>query len=65
MVSDGPYDAIASIGMAEHVGAAMLPVYAGDPFALLRPGGRLDRNCSNTRTICTRARQKRCACSAS
>lgn len=40
-VSDGPFDAISSIGMAEHVGAAMLPVYAGDLFALLRPGGRL------------------------
>jgi cyclopropane-fatty-acyl-phospholipid synthase len=40
-VNDGPYDAIASIGMAEHVGAAMLPVYAADLFSLLRPGGRL------------------------
>ena len=40
-VDDGPYDAIASIGMAEHVGAAMLPGYAADLFALLRPGGRL------------------------
>ncbi len=40
-VDDGPYDAIASIGMAEHVGAGMLPVYAADLFALLRPGGRL------------------------
>ena len=26
-VADGPYDAISSIGMAEHVGAAMLPTY--------------------------------------
>jgi cyclopropane-fatty-acyl-phospholipid synthase len=40
-VTDGPYDAISSIGMAEHVGAAMLPVYAADLHALLRPGGRL------------------------
>jgi cyclopropane-fatty-acyl-phospholipid synthase len=40
-VRDGPFDAISSIGMAEHVGAAMLPVYAADLFALLRPGGRL------------------------
>jgi cyclopropane-fatty-acyl-phospholipid synthase len=40
-VSDGAYDAVASIGMAEHVGAAMLPVYAAGLFALLRPGGRL------------------------
>ena len=30
-VSDGPYDAISSIGMAEHVGAAMLPGYAARP----------------------------------
>ena len=40
-VDDGPYDAISSIGMAEHVGAEMLPVYAADLFALLRPEGRL------------------------
>jgi cyclopropane-fatty-acyl-phospholipid synthase len=40
-VSDGPYDAIASIGMAEHVGASMLPVYAADLFGLLREEGRL------------------------
>ena len=40
-VTDGPYDAIASIGMAEHVGTAMLPTYAADLFALLRPEGRL------------------------
>ncbi|PZS36998.1 MAG: hypothetical protein DLM58_00310, partial [Pseudonocardiales bacterium] len=40
-VHDGPYDAISSIGMAEHVGASMLPTYAADLFALLRPQGRL------------------------
>ncbi len=40
-VDDGPYDAISSIGMAEHVGAAMLATYAADLFALLRPQGRL------------------------
>jgi cyclopropane-fatty-acyl-phospholipid synthase len=40
-VTDGPYDAISSIGMAEHVGMSMLPVYAADLFALLRPEGRL------------------------
>jgi cyclopropane-fatty-acyl-phospholipid synthase len=40
-VDDGPYDAISSIGMAEHVGAAMLPGYAARMFALLRPRGRL------------------------
>jgi cyclopropane-fatty-acyl-phospholipid synthase len=40
-VADGPFDAIASVGMAEHVGRAQLPVYAARLNALLRPGGRL------------------------
>ncbi|MET3986610.1 cyclopropane-fatty-acyl-phospholipid synthase family protein [Streptomyces sp. PvR034] len=40
-VTDGPYDAISSIGMAEHVGSARYREYAGDLHALLRPGGRL------------------------
>ena len=40
-VSDGPYDAIASVGMAEHVGRDQLPVYAAHLHALLAPGGRL------------------------
>ncbi|HVW42218.1 MAG TPA: cyclopropane-fatty-acyl-phospholipid synthase family protein [Amycolatopsis sp.] len=40
-VRDGPYDAISSIGMAEHVGEAMLPTYARVLYDLLRPEGRL------------------------
>jgi cyclopropane-fatty-acyl-phospholipid synthase len=40
-VSDGPFDAIASVGMAEHVGEAELPGYAARLRDLLRPGGRL------------------------
>jgi cyclopropane-fatty-acyl-phospholipid synthase len=40
-IHDGPYDAIASIGMAEQLGHVMLPRYSADLFALLRPGGRL------------------------
>lgn len=40
-VHGGPFDAIASIGMAEHVGRAMLPTYSAALFGLLRPGGRL------------------------
>ena len=40
-VQDGPFDAIASIGMSEHVGKAMLPTYSKELFKLLRPGGRL------------------------
>ncbi|WP_165985540.1 cyclopropane-fatty-acyl-phospholipid synthase family protein [Streptomyces sp. YIM 98790] len=39
--ADGPYDAIASIGMAEHVGEARYREYAGQLYGLLRPGGRL------------------------
>ncbi|WP_086829686.1 cyclopropane-fatty-acyl-phospholipid synthase family protein [Streptomyces sp. NRRL B-24572] len=40
-VADGPYDAISSIGMAEHVGSARYREYADDLYALLKPGGRL------------------------
>ncbi|TCP55273.1 cyclopropane-fatty-acyl-phospholipid synthase [Tamaricihabitans halophyticus] len=40
-IQDGPYDAIASVGMAEHVGAAGLPGYAATLFELLTPRGRL------------------------
>ncbi len=40
-VSDGPFDAIASIGMAEHVGSDRLAEYAAHLFTLLRPHGRL------------------------
>ena len=40
-VDDGPYDAIASIGMSEHVGVAQLPIYAAGLYAQLGAGGRL------------------------
>lgn len=40
-VTDGPFDAIASIGMVEHVGAEMIDTYAERLRDLLRPGGRL------------------------
>lgn len=40
-VRDGPFDAISSIGMAEHVGQSMLPTYAKALFDLLKPEGRL------------------------
>ena len=36
-----PFDAIASIGMVEHVGAARIDLYARQVATLLRPGGRL------------------------
>ncbi|WP_329457508.1 cyclopropane-fatty-acyl-phospholipid synthase family protein [Streptomyces sp. NBC_01497] len=40
-VKDGPYDAISSIGMAEHVGSVQFREYADVLYALLKPGGRL------------------------
>ncbi|MDT9691158.1 cyclopropane-fatty-acyl-phospholipid synthase family protein [Streptomyces sp. P9(2023)] len=40
-VKDGPYDAISSIGMAEHVGEVRYREYADILHALLKPGGRL------------------------
>ncbi|MGX1131172.1 cyclopropane-fatty-acyl-phospholipid synthase [Streptomyces glaucescens] len=40
-VADGPYDAVSSIGMAEHVGAERYLEYAEHLYALLKPGGRL------------------------
>ncbi|MGY1841084.1 MULTISPECIES: class I SAM-dependent methyltransferase [unclassified Modestobacter] len=40
-VDDGPFDAIASIGMSEHVGRAQLPAYVRTLAGLLAPGARL------------------------
>jgi cyclopropane-fatty-acyl-phospholipid synthase len=40
-VDDEPFDAIASIGMVEHVGAARIDAYARVLAERLRPGGRL------------------------
>ncbi|OKK16699.1 cyclopropane-fatty-acyl-phospholipid synthase [Streptomyces sp. CB00455] len=40
-VKDGPYGAISSIGMAEHVGADRYREYARTLYLLLGPGGRL------------------------
>jgi cyclopropane-fatty-acyl-phospholipid synthase len=39
--ADETYDAIASIGMVEHVGAAQIDVYAHQLARLLKPGGYL------------------------
>jgi cyclopropane-fatty-acyl-phospholipid synthase len=39
-LADAPFDAVASIGMVEHVGAAQIDVYTRRLAALLRPGGR-------------------------
>ncbi|MFF4650595.1 class I SAM-dependent methyltransferase [Streptomyces sp. NPDC001380] len=40
-VSDGPYDAVSTIEMGEHVGDAQYPAFARQLGGLLRPGGRL------------------------
>ncbi len=40
-ITDGPFDAIASIGMVEHVGNVQIDDYAKRLAALLKPGGRL------------------------
>ncbi len=40
-IADGPYDAISSIGMFEHVGEARLADYFARLRSLLHPGGRL------------------------
>jgi cyclopropane-fatty-acyl-phospholipid synthase len=40
-IADGPYDAISSIGMFEHVGLSQLSVYFERVFSHLRPEGRL------------------------
>ncbi len=40
-IPDGPFDAISSVGMAEHVGSAQYLTYARGLYGLLAPGGRL------------------------
>ena len=40
-VTDGPFDAVSSVGMAEHVGSEQYLTYARELYALLKPGGRL------------------------
>ncbi|MFY9783710.1 MAG: cyclopropane-fatty-acyl-phospholipid synthase family protein [Acidimicrobiales bacterium] len=39
-VKDGPFDAVSSIGMSEHVGRKSLPNYTQIIWELLKPGGR-------------------------
>src|SRR4051812_10036023 len=40
-VNDGPYDAVSSIGMSEHVGREQLNRYVSQLHGLLPPGGRM------------------------
>jgi cyclopropane-fatty-acyl-phospholipid synthase len=49
-LDDGPFDAIASIGMAEHVGSGPYRDYARILFQQLRPGGRLLNHQISART---------------
>ena len=40
-VTEEPFDAVASIGMVEHVGASQIDVYARQLARMVRPGGRV------------------------
>jgi cyclopropane-fatty-acyl-phospholipid synthase len=40
-LADEPFDAVASIGMVEHVGSAQIDVYARQLARLVKPGGRV------------------------
>ena len=40
-IPDGPFDAVASLEMGEHVGQRNYPVYAAALFGNVRPGGRV------------------------
>jgi cyclopropane-fatty-acyl-phospholipid synthase len=40
-LADEPFDAVASIGMVEHVGSAQIDVYAEQVARLVKPGGRV------------------------
>ncbi len=40
-LTDEPFDAVASIGMVEHVGANQIDVYARQVARLVKPGGRI------------------------
>jgi cyclopropane-fatty-acyl-phospholipid synthase len=55
-VDDGPFDAISSIGMFEHVGLSRLGSYFDQIVRLLRPGGRV-LNHAISRTATTEPRR--------
>jgi cyclopropane-fatty-acyl-phospholipid synthase len=40
-IDDPPFDAVASIGMVEHVGSSQIDVYARQVARLVKPGGRV------------------------
>ncbi len=55
-VADGPFDAISSIGMFEHVGQKRLDAYLGQVARLLGPQGRLLNHAINRSVAARRAR---------
>jgi cyclopropane-fatty-acyl-phospholipid synthase len=56
-VAEGDFDAISSIGLTEHIGAANLPSYAAFLAAKLRPQGRLLNHCITRPTTKTAAKR--------
>jgi len=44
-VPESGFDAISSIGLTEHIGAAQLPAYFGALYGKLKPGARLLNHC--------------------
>jgi cyclopropane-fatty-acyl-phospholipid synthase len=56
-VVEGDFDAISSIGLTEHIGAANLPTYAAFLAAKLRPRGRLLNHCITRPTTTTSAKR--------
>jgi cyclopropane-fatty-acyl-phospholipid synthase len=40
-LADEPFDAVASIGMVEHVGSSQIDVYARQVARMVKPGGRI------------------------
>lgn len=54
-VADGPFDAISSIGMFEHVGARRARAYFSNLLGLLAPGGRLLNHAISRPRPCARA----------
>lgn len=55
-VDDGPFDAVSSIGMFEHVGQEQLNAYFDQIYSLLKPQGRLLNHAINRSTGRSRAR---------
>ena len=55
-IDDGPFDAVSSIGMFEHVGERRLGEYFGAAWALVRPGARFLNHAISRPSTAGRAR---------